>query len=300
MLRRVGAVLVWVALAIIAAASIGAGAYMIYAANSSEVSYKQFASDSAKADSQRANINKQRSCGPLPTQARAKCEAEEYYSAHQAEHDDRDLEAQRTTAIWTRYLGIAGIVGTAFGLLGVVLVLLTFAEQRKTSRAELRAYVFPEKARLLDGTNPKLREDNVGVPAAEVVIKNFGNTPARNVRHCGALILVPMNFAEEPRHHPGLEAYIGSTLAPGAWQTGIYALSGAPIEDLDGRFCLSHLGVHDIRAGTWALMLYGKILYEDGFGNSRMTEYRLYHTNHWPLDDGEGPMRFTTRGNRDE
>jgi hypothetical protein len=135
MLRRVRVVVIWLALAFIAAASIGSATWMIREASHREVAYKQFASDSTQADANRARVDEQRSCGPLTAQARAKCDAEEYYAAHQAQHDDADLEAQRTTAIWTKYLGIAGIAGTAFGLIGVALVLLTFMEQRKTSRA---------------------------------------------------------------------------------------------------------------------------------------------------------------------
>ena len=78
-------------------------------------------------------------------------------------------------AIWTRYMGAAAIIGTAFGLFGVALLLLTFMEQRRTSRAELRAYVFPDRVTISDGTGKGLRDELIRVPSVEVVLKNYGN-----------------------------------------------------------------------------------------------------------------------------
>lgn len=204
MWRRIRAFVVWAALIVVAAVSIGGAAWMIRDANRSEVAYKQLSKDSAKTDAQRANINKIRDCGPLAPPTRAKCEAEEDYAAHQAQHDDRDLEAQRTTAVWTRNLGIAGIIGTAFGLLGVALVLLTFMDQRRTSRAELRAYVDVSKTVL---------GEIEGAHFIEISITNFGQTPATNVCTWADAQLRKWPITEDPE--PVTQWKFEGTLPPG-------------------------------------------------------------------------------------
>jgi hypothetical protein len=301
MWRRVKAILVWAALVIIAAVSVGSAAWMIYEANSSEIAYKQFAHNGAKADAERANKYIKGKCGPLAPPDRAKCEAEEYYAAHQAQHDDRDLEAQRTTAVWTRYLGIAGIVGTAFGLLGVALVLFTFREQRKTSRAELRPYIFAERVTIYDGTQLGLRDDTHLIPYVEVVLKNSGNTPARNVRHSGGLTLAFSNSTEEPLYHTHLKQFTGQSLPPGGEHFHYQMLSATPLlPPGQGNICLTPLVLDEINHGEVGMMCYGKVIYDDVFGVEHFTEYRFFQTNFWPPNGGNTAMRYAGRGNRDD
>lgn len=191
MWRRIAAIVVWASLAAIAVTSIGSAAWMILSANGREASYKQYAKDSANTDAERSRVNVESGCGPLSAQTRAKCEAEEYYSAHQAQHDDADLEAQRTTAVWTSYLGIAGIIGTAFGLLGVVLVLLTFRENKRAADAAHDANRPWAEGEKPNDISMSLTDEGIKL-SAYVTVVNHGNSPALHVLAQGRLAVKNM------------------------------------------------------------------------------------------------------------
>jgi hypothetical protein len=264
MLPRAKAFVVWAALAIITAVSVGTAAWMIFDANRSEVAYKQFAKKAADAAAKRSNEDKERSCTPLAAPARAKCEADIDYAAHQAEHDDRDLEAQRTTAIWTRYLGIAGIIGTAFGLLGVALVLFTFREQRKTSRAELRAYI---SVTLLE-MEPQPDDGLI----AHIKIMNGGKTPAYKVFQGGDIIVATEDqMLEAMSKHKELPRW-GSPKASFTLHAGAEINSDViPLPFPDRKF--SRETLMKVVTGELNLYVYGRVAYEDTFGTAHRTSF---------------------------
>jgi hypothetical protein len=116
-------------------------------------------------------------------------------AAEEQYREEHNLAAQETSAWWTKVTGLAAIcAGVVVSGLGTFLLLLTFWQTRKTSRAELRAYVFPETITLIDGTEDEFRASHFErVPSVHIVIKNFGKTPARNVRHASTLVLWPIN-----------------------------------------------------------------------------------------------------------
>ncbi|MCF2514431.1 hypothetical protein LVY65_05040 [Sphingomonas sp. G124] len=118
-----------------AAVPIGGAIMMVNYANREQISAELEASGNANSYSNRANMAKEDRCLPLATSARAECEAKEDDAARQARHDEYDLAAQRATAIWTRYMGFAAIFGTAFGMLGIVLVLATFRANKRSADA---------------------------------------------------------------------------------------------------------------------------------------------------------------------
>jgi hypothetical protein len=254
---------VWLALLFIAASSIGFAAGMLYKAERSEVSYKQYALNNANADAKRAREYEERNCRPLSPPARDKCVNEQEYAAHQAEHDDRDLEAQRTTAVWTHYLGVAGIVGTAFGLLGVALVLFTFREQRKTSRAQLRAYV---GVRIID-----LERKPGNKLIANLKLINSGQTPAYHVRHGGDIICTTeeemraalSQVKELPKH-----GKLGSMFTLDAHREGFITAS-----PFDAARTFDDPTLWKVAQDEAKLYIYGEVAYEDTFGTTHKTQY---------------------------
>jgi hypothetical protein len=282
------------ALAIIAAASIGSAAWMIWSANGREIAYKQAAHNSREADAKRAHIAIQGSCGPLTTQARAKCEADQYYAAHQAQHDDADLEAQQTTAVWTRYLGIAGIAGTAFGLIGVLLVLLTFRENRRaadearkaneialdTSRRQLRAYVVITE---MHGIAFKPDE----IPTFAFDFMNCGQTPALRLR----VISNPFFYKVE-EGEPSIRFELDRDV-PHSTMT-LAANDYHTLRDPMRRaFTQEEIGF--LESGVYGCIYAGIICYRDIFGKRHMTTFK----GKWDADTPNGPgnFRICQRGN---
>ena len=59
------------------------------------------------------------------------------------------------------------------------------------------------------------------------------------------------------------------------------------------------IGVEAVKSGSLVLLAYGVIEYDDVFGEHRRTDYRMFHTNHWPLIGGNSGMRFAGKGNSD-
>lgn len=131
-----------------AAVPIGGGIWLY-----SEATGKQSAAEQqSKSQSQAGDIEIQRECALLPAKEQPNCANEGRRAANQAKHDIADLEAQRVTAIWTHYMGVAAIVGTAFGLLGIILVMFTFWENRRaadTAEQTYRAFVAAEDAAIV-------------------------------------------------------------------------------------------------------------------------------------------------------
>lgn len=287
----------YVLLSLGAGALLVVGALTIYSGLGSQQTHEIQTAKATQEAYDRAYVQVQRECAPLPPPRQVECVQQIQNSYESDRRQIDDLHTQRITANWTGLMGVAAIAGTTFGIIGVTLVLLTFMEQRQTSRAELRAYVFPESVTLFDGTDEVLRWDFAKVPNVHILVKNFGSTPARKVKHGCALVLIPTT--ESPTVFPNLAGTSGSTLPPGATQLSTTPLSGAAFEH-DHRICLAPAAIAGIKAGTLVLVAYGVIEYKDVFGGQRKTEYRFFHTNHWPPDGGNCGMRFVGEGNRDE
>ncbi|QLC25771.1 hypothetical protein HFP57_12590 [Parasphingopyxis algicola] len=79
------------------------------------------------------------------------CIDTEREAAQQAERNERDLEAQKTMAVWTQVMGKAAIIGMGVGIVGLMLIFTTFWETRKaadSAAATYDAYVSIERAKL--------------------------------------------------------------------------------------------------------------------------------------------------------
>ncbi|RVQ67029.1 hypothetical protein EKN06_08820 [Croceicoccus ponticola] len=98
------------------------GAIALNARHNAEVASRQTAAE-IKANCQTARVAPER----------VDCENSAYQQAEATEREIEDLKAQQIMALWTRYMGLAAIVGTTFGILGVGLVFVTFQETRRTA-----------------------------------------------------------------------------------------------------------------------------------------------------------------------
>jgi hypothetical protein len=179
-----------------------AGAFwLIHAANVEVATSHQEAETSAKTYTDHSDVAKERRCGPLAAADRYKCVIEEESAANQGRHDAYDLEAQQVSAVWTRYTGLAAILGTAFGVLGVTLVLLTFWENKRAADAAHdanRPWVECEEP---TGIDMSFTADGIDI-SMDVGFINHGNSPATNTLVRAKLLVTPFG-------NPGIKGTIG-------------------------------------------------------------------------------------------
>jgi hypothetical protein len=135
-------------------------------------------------------------------------------------------------------------------------------ETKNTGERQLRAYVLMEGCGIKDVSVGKM-------PVASVLIKNFGQTPAHDVKAIlSRLVFEVYNNAMLPPLIPDNERpRTGDVIGPGGQRTYIF---GNPDWPLDAQK-FDQLG-----AGTHAIFAYGKLQYRDAFEVDRVTNFCLY------------------------
>ena len=131
--------------------SVGTTAWLVSSANELQLGYQQHAKTGADGYTNRANIAAESRCLVLSPEAASGCIREEREAARQGRRDEYDLEAQRTMAVWTQYMGIAAIVGMGVGIFGIGLIFVTFRETRRAAEAAHKthnAFIAVERPRL--------------------------------------------------------------------------------------------------------------------------------------------------------
>jgi hypothetical protein len=107
-----------------------------------------------------------------------------YETARNAQHDERDLETQKATAIWTQYMAYAAIGGTAFGIIGISLVLGTFVQNKRSADAAHdanRPWIRVELAK--GGIRGWRFENDNPVFLTNIVMDNVGKSPALSLSY---------------------------------------------------------------------------------------------------------------------
>jgi hypothetical protein len=147
-------------------------------------------------------------------------------------------------------------VAIVVGALQFMALVATVLVMTRTSRRQLRAYVFNDHANIVDFDN---------VPVAQLLLKNAGQTPAHSVVAWNAVQLgpFPLNIELiEPRDAEVSRCNLG----PGMTFHLTTRLSRLP-ESVKAA----------IRDGREALYVYGRADYVDVFGRPRFLEWRLFY-----------------------
>ena len=229
---------------------------------------------------QTANVAVERKCAYISETERLECVEEERQTAHETERNERDLEAQRIMALWTRTMGIAAVIGMGVGMFGLGLIFTTFretrraadaaygavAETRRLGEAQTRAYLSAVKADFSHDPQPR---GKYMIPKLDLVIHlaNSGQTPAINVSYCCAARVVPWKDRDAL---PIFEECKGQTFI-----TSIIPDNPVPVSVL----CFGLMDIwlkykeewikvtEDTPFGAFPmLMFYGAVFYEDVFG----------------------------------
>jgi hypothetical protein len=124
-----------VGLAALAALVLAIFSYVQYrAAEAEQIDIALQANEQAQIQDDQARREIERGCQNLPGPGeRIDCEQQAHQEPDKAKREIRDLEAQQTMALWTRYMGLAAIIGTTVGIIGVGLIFFTFKETRRTA-----------------------------------------------------------------------------------------------------------------------------------------------------------------------
>ena len=212
-----------------------------------------------------------------------------------ADHEVRDLYAQESMARWTKGMFWASVIAVALTFTGLVLLWRTLGYTKsaaisakdaaeytrqavtvasETAQRELRAYVLIDYAKYV-----YLKTFQSW--AIEIQIRNFGQTPAHDLKTKVdyAISNNPIVEFPEPKHAPP-----AADLAPGHYfATPVHMLK--TVEDQ----VFTPVGPN-VDKETY---LWGQISYRDVFGHSRETHFRLVHTDPSVYEFG-----FCDEGNR--
>lgn len=180
------------------------------------------------------------------------------------EDRNSDLCAQWKAADAARDAANYAWLAILLGFSGTVLLVLTLWETRKTSRAELRAYLF------LDAETP-IGPFKIAVgeaPSGMIHIKNFGQTPAYGIVCQRGTMDGPWPIPDD-FCFPEDDTYIietGASLPPGATTSFPIFKEGQSV---------SQKAFDEIMAGSATFYIWGRIKYRDVFGRLHRTNFCL-------------------------
>lgn len=191
----------------------------------------------------------------------------------QADTDWCDLAAQQSMAESTNWMNWAAWAGVIFTVAGVFLVWRTLiatqdtvAVTRKIGEAQTRAYlsVLDFESEVTGNPEPKI--------TVKITLKNFGQTPARNVRFNVAWASGPPPFPAELHKKVITDADGRGSIGPGMEFFAGVATHVFSEKDKT----MSHDEIGKILDGKSKFWIFGVIEYDDVFGSEHRTRFRHY------------------------
>ena len=155
--------------------------------------YDQEARDAHAEYAKYSRAEIEQSCVALAAPKKAECIRKATPEYEKQENDNRreqaDLVAQRTSALWTKIMGLAALIGMALSAVGVWLVKITFDETRNANTIARDAYLADNRAWLVVSdvlASPIGCEIRNGQKMfffeVSVIIKNIGTSPNRGLK----------------------------------------------------------------------------------------------------------------------
>ncbi len=162
-------------------------------------------------------------CVGSSLQSRVECAKEIIAANRESERGERDLEAQQSMARWTLIMGVVAGAGLLISLIGVVLVYITFRETRRAADAGFRANEIAQESSQrqlrpyvhIEGMKPERPKS--GMKDISITIKNFGHTPAENIRTAFSWCYCPAS--QDRWSLPGARVTLDRGIPPGHIQT---------------------------------------------------------------------------------
>jgi hypothetical protein len=208
--------------------------------------------------------------------------------AEQTEKEPQPNGAQRPTYPTNRWSlsDKIAVIASIAGMLQFLALVATIWVMIRNGRRQLRAYVFPDSASILDGTmlDPP-QPERTNVPGIVMTIRNSGQTPAYQAVSWAQIAVINVND-ETNLTAPEMRDLFSSPLGSGA------VFNKALWFDRP----LAANEITDISEGTRAIYLYGKIAYRDAFKKARFTNFRFRYIGRFPPHK-EAIINFSERGN---
>jgi hypothetical protein len=167
---------------------------------------------------------------------------------------------------------IAAIAGFA-AMLQFLALVVTILIMVRNGRRQLRAYVLPDVASIIDGTmlTPP-QPARINIPGIGMLIKNCGQTPAYKVVSWAQIAVIPIQNENTALAIPPIQEQFFNTLGAGStFNKAIW---------FDRPLAANEIA--DIALGTRAVYLYGRIEYRDAFRKHRFSDFRLRYTGQFP------------------
>lgn len=218
------------------------------------------------------------------------CVVQKLAASRETQRREQDLSAQKDMARWAFWVVFISGFQLIVSLIGAVLLIQTLqltmdntkaalASNKNTVKAidqeqanaqrQLRAYLHP--------ILPKLHTVMIGHKAFALVnVKNFGQTPAYDVKSVINFDILPseFGFSKDAKDIPDISIGISASPMPP---------SEAINQEIFSARVISETEMLQILGGSHALFVAGFIQYRDAFGMKRETEYRFMAT---PGSDG--------------
>lgn len=285
-----------IGLIVVGLAAAGFASWLWTSTETDHLEIEQQAAESADAYADPSNIAVEGECLTLPKARRADCITAEREASYEGQRNARDLEAQRVVATWTRAIGIATIIGMAFGIFGLSLIFVTFREARRAADAGFRANEIAEdNARrqlraYVNVTNVKAEGIQPGIkPRFEIEINNGGQSPAY-----ACTIQTFFHYCE------GCDPdYVKIPMRGSGRRSNTAILPGKPsFSGLPSDRALETGEYLQILSGVGTFVFGGYVAYRDIFGRHHRTLFRYFVVPHLINKDGTASLAASFRQNK--
>ncbi|WP_349434302.1 hypothetical protein [Pararhizobium sp. A13] len=221
-------------------------------------------------------------CALRDSYAMSECIRGVIEATNEHERAENDLVAQSDMAWWTFWMTVVSAATLGITSIGIYYIRDTLVETRKAVKAaddavivtrdmaqmQMRAYMNTAHAWI------SFKENNE--PVAHVSIKNFGQTPAMNVKSWIHIWIEKYPLKGSlPFPKEGEVDQSSSVISPGFHYNYHHPRTRGIDEEI----------MTEIRAGRAAIYVYGGITYDDVFGGNRKTEFLKFCTGERGGDD---------------
>jgi len=229
-------------------------------------------------------------CLLLEPVIKSKCIRDVIETTNEHDRAERDIVAQHEMAWWAAWMAIISGFTAFVSLVGIYYIRQTLMETRRIGQSEIRAYL-SVSAEVI----PASRGSDLGDQQEfEIVIRNNGLSPARNLRFIA-------NAAWKPRT---LESPCPDLVGPKKVSlTPMFTISAGDLVKGSVRSHLIHRDFipKDTNDGERVPMIFGIIWYEDVFGNHRQKRFAFMaeaaiNTNTVPSADRTVAVSITLFG----
>jgi hypothetical protein len=182
--------------------------------------------------------------------------------------------------------GVITAVATVFLMIITGGLVWVGYRQIVTTRAQLRAYVLPDVAGILDGMMLTPNDPaRANMPGIGLTIKNFGQTPAYDVISWAQIAVINITD-EEKQIVPTLQKIGAATIGTGGTINKFLWFGRA----------LTAYEMSDVGTGVRAIYIFGRIEYRDIFKRHKGTNFRFRYSGVFPPPPN-AIMNISEKGN---